>query len=92
MLANQAALSILLLKSVLARDEAGALWFVAGMRPGGILDGLIIFDVFDMNKVEVRLVEVAITNIEEAVVKLADARSYWHLEAVYMHDLGVKMA
>ena len=53
--------------------------------------GLIIVDVFEAEKVEVRLLNVAI-NIEDAVVKLADARSYWHLEAVYMYDWRVEMA
>ena len=60
----------------------------------GVVDGFaeqITVDVFLVNKVEVRLFKV-VNDIEDAVAKLADARSYWHLEADYMYGQRVETA
>ena len=65
------------------------------MAGGGAGDGLagqmIVVVVFVVNNVEVRLFKVVL-DIEDDAVLLADARSYWHLEADYMYGQRVETA
>ena len=91
-LASQVRPGVLLLKSLLGVDEVGALRFLAGADAGDGRGGLIIVDVFVVEKVEEVRLLIVVLDIEDAVVLLADARSYWHLEADYMYGQRVETA